>query len=198
MNDNQIELITFRRFGSEKNWKKERKLFLKYKKELIRDLSHYQISVKSLKWTDEIKINEIIKQYFENKRDYDYLPLEEFMKHMGLSYKALNEDEIDEIEKMDYTYENWEKKSKILHDEFLKKSKEIFPMELKFCFDDQFFPLYVVALNGDVFKNNNYIRFIRDYFILDKGGFYFNQFRDNTIFKDLQKKIIITNYLSKF
>ena len=63
-------------------------------------------------------------------------------------------------------------------------------MDLKFCFDDQFFPLYVVALNGDIFQKNNYIRFIRDYFILDKGGFYFNQFRDNTIFNDLQKKII--------
>ena len=76
----------------------------------------------------------MINQYFENKRDYDYLPLEIFMKHMGLSYKALNKEEIDEIEKMDYTYENWEKKSKILHDEFLKKKHRYFSYGSKILF----------------------------------------------------------------
>jgi len=191
MNDNQIELITFRRFGSEKNWKKERKLFLKYKKELIRDLSDYKIRVNSLKGINEIKINEIIKQYLEKTINYDdHLPLKEFMKYMGLSYKALSKDEINEIGKMDYTYENWEKKSKILYDNFLKKSKDIFPKEVKFCFEDKFFPLYVVVLEKDVFQKNNYIIFIRDYFILDKGGALFNKYRDNKLFIDLQKKVI--------
>ena len=36
----------------------------------------------------------------------------------------------------------------------------------------------------------NFINFIRDYFILDEGYLYFNEFRDEKLFKTLQKKII--------
>ena len=72
---------------------------------------------------------------------------------------------------------------------FVKISQDIFPIELKFCFEDKFFPLYVVVLK-DTFKKNNFINYIRDYFILDEGHVYFNEFRDEKLFNKLQKKII--------
>ena len=34
---------------------------------------------------------------------------------------------------------------------FVKISQDIFPIEVKFCFEDKFFPLYVVVLK-DTFK----------------------------------------------
>ena len=184
-----LRFITFGRFGSEEDWKKERELFLKYKKELIRMQSTNEILEDSLEGMDENKINEIIKQCFKENKDIIYITLRNFMRKMGLSYFILNQDEINEIETMDFTYENWEKKSKILYDKFLKNSQDIFPRELKFCFEDKFFPIYAVVLK-DTFKKNNFINFIRDYFILDEGYLYFNEFRDEKLFKALQKKII--------
>ena len=184
-----IRFITFGRFGSEKYWKKERELFLQIKKELIYDQSAFKISEDSLEGMDENKINEIIKQYMKVNKDIIYITLRTFMRYMGLSYYILNQDEINEIVKMDFTYENWEKKSKILYDKFVKISQDIFPIEVKFCFEDKFFPIYVVVLK-DTFKKNNFINYIRDYFILDEGHVYFNEFRDEKLFNKLQKKII--------
>ena len=146
-----IRFITVGRFGSEKYWKKERELFLRYKKRLINDQSGFEIREDSLEGMDENKINEIIKQCMKVNKGIIYITLSTFMKYMGLSYYILNQDEINEIEEMDFTYENWEKKSKILYDKFLKNSQEIFPIEVKFCFEDKFFPIYDVFLK-DTFK----------------------------------------------
>ena len=185
-----IKFITFGRFGSEENWKKEREQFLQYKKELINMLSGFEIKEKSLEGIEETKINEMIKIYIKECKSILLIPLGIFMRFMGLSYIALSNEERNEIEEMDFTYENWKKKSKILYDKFLKNSLDIFPMEVKFCFEDKFFPLYVIVVKEDIFKKNNFITFIRDYFILDDGYYIFNEFRDEKLFNDLQKKII--------
>ena len=185
-----IKFITFGRFGSEENWKKEREQFLQYKKELINMLSGFEIKEKSLEGIEETKINEMIKIYIKECKSILLIPLGIFMRFMGLSYIALSNEERNEIEEMDFTYENWKKKSKILYDKFLKNSLDIFPMEVKFCFEDKFFPLYVIVVKKDIFKKNNFITFIRDYFILDDGYYIFNEFRDEKLFNDLQKKII--------
>ena len=103
--------------------KKERELFLRYKKRLINDQSGFEIREDSLEGMDENKINEIIKQCMKVNKGIIYITLSSFMKYMGLSYYILNQDEINEIEEMDFTYENWEKKSKILYDKFLKKPR---------------------------------------------------------------------------
>ena len=63
--ESPIKFITFGRFGSEENWKKEREQFLQYKKELINMLSGFEIKEKSLEGIEETKINEMIKIYIK-------------------------------------------------------------------------------------------------------------------------------------
>ena len=189
------KLITFGRFYSEEIFKKqekekEKELFLEYKKDFIYSLTAFEISTKSLEGVNEITINEMISKYLKQNKMISPFALNSFMEKMGLSYQILNKDEINEIEKMEFTYENWEEKSNILFNNYVKKSRDIFPNYAKDCFDDKCFTVYVLIEREDVFKKYNFVRFIRDYFILDRGKSFFDTYRDKKIFNDLRNKMI--------
>ena len=46
--------------------------------------------------------------------------------------------------------------------------KNVFPENLRFCLEDEFFVLHIRICYERDFKINDFIKFIRDYFILDK------------------------------
>lgn len=190
-----IKFITFGRFGSEENWKKEREQFLQYKKELINMLSGFEIKEKSLEGIEETKINEMIKIYIKECKSILLIPLGIFMRFMGLSYIALSNEERNEIEEMDFTYENWEKKSSNIIENYLQRSKNACPSIIRFCFEDICFVFHAQIVYGCEFTLKNFVTFIRDYFILDKTKEFLKKYRDAKIYENI-KKIVINLYPS--
>ena len=131
------------------------------------------------------------------------------MPKMGLSYKVLSKKEKMELADMEFTFENWEKKSKILMDNFIEKSKKDCPKEIHICFDDICFPIYVQIFHHTNITTSNFLQFIRDYFLLNQYNTCFEGYRDETIFNNIRKKMIeiypdlkkqygMNKYLEKF
>ena len=185
-----MEFITFGRFGRKENWVKDRELFLNYKKKLIYNLScdYYQ----SLDNKNEIEINELLKKNIKEKKlcpNFDY-SLMLFMNNMGLSYNLLKKEEKEEIIEMDFTFENWERKSKIFFDNFKENSKKVSPPEVQLCFEDKCFIIFVQIFKNCEISKNNIIKFIRDYFILDIKKNIFERLRDPILFNTIRNNMI--------
>ena len=114
------EYITFGRFGREEHWKKDKEVFLAQLKVLISTLVNNEGLYEK---SNEKKIAKSLKKLLKNSTtDEVHQPLLTFMLHMGLSYGILTNKEKEEIKEMEFTYENWEKKSEELYNDYLKKS----------------------------------------------------------------------------
>ena len=113
-----------------------------------------------------------------------------FMEDLGMSYYTLTLKEKEEILVMDFTYENWKEKSIKIINNYIERSKNVCPDEIDFCFDDICFVFYVQIEHGCEFTLNNFLTFIRDYFILDKSKSLFEQYRNAKIYEDIQRKVI--------
>ena len=113
-----------------------------------------------------------------------------FLRDMGMSYYTLTLKEKEEILAMDFTYENWKEKSIKIINNYIERSKNVCPDEIDFCFDDICFVFYVQIEHGCEFTLNNFLTFIRDYFILDKSKSLFEQYRNAKIYEDIQRKVI--------
>ena len=113
-----------------------------------------------------------------------------FLRYMGMSYYTLTLKEKEEILVMDFTYENWKEKSIKIINNYIERSKNVCPDEIDFCFDDICFVFYVQINHGCEFTLNNFLTFIRDYFILDKSKSLFEQYRNAKIYEDIQRKVI--------
>ena len=73
---------------------------------------------------------------------------------------------------------------------FVERSKNIVPRELWFCFDDICFIFHVQVVQRCEFRANNFLIFIRDYFILDKSTQFLLEYRDEEKYKEIQKKVL--------
>ena len=113
-----------------------------------------------------------------------------FLRGMGMSYYTLTLKEKKEILVMDFTYENWKEKSIKIINNYIERSKNVCPDEIDFCFDDICFVFYVQINHGCEFTLNNFLTFIRDYFILDKSKILFEEYRNAKIYEDIQRKVI--------
>ena len=113
-----------------------------------------------------------------------------FLEGMGMSYYTLTLKEKKEILVMDFTYENWKEKSIKIINNYIERSKNVCPDSVDFCFDDICFVFYVQINHGCEFSLNNFLTFIRDYFILDKSKSLFEQYRNAKIYEDIQRKVI--------
>ena len=107
-----------------------------------------------------------------------------FLQYMGMSYYTLTLKEKEEILVMDFTYENWKEKSIKIINNYIERSKNVCPDEIDFCFDDICFVFYVQINHGCEFTLNNFLTFIRDYFILDKSKSLFEEYRNAKIYED--------------
>ena len=113
-----------------------------------------------------------------------------FLQDMGMSYYTLTLKEKEEILAMDFTYENWKEKSIKIINNYIERSKNVCPDSVDFCFDDICFVFYVQIEHGCEFSLNNFLTFIRDYFILDKSKSLFEQYRNAKIYEDIKRKVI--------
>ena len=113
-----------------------------------------------------------------------------FLRDMGMSYYTLTLKEKEEILAMDFTYENWKEKSIKIINNYIERSKNVCPDSVDFCFNDICFVFYVQINHGCEFSLNNFLTFIRDYFILDKSKSLFEEYRNAKIYEDIQRKVI--------
>lgn len=206
-----MKIITFGRIGSEKNWKEDEKIFIESTREFLYNVSCFRIDYNEIDKMNFLELKKLIKQKIDEDKDSGYLryAFAVFMPEMGLSYEVLSKEEKMELADMEFTFENWEKKSKILMDNFIEKSKKDCPKEIHICFDDICFPIYVQSFRRTNITTSNFLEFIRDYFLLNQYDTCFEGYRDETLFNNIRKKMIeiypdlkkqygMNKYLEKF
>ena len=164
----------------------EKKLFLERLNDLIHTLTHNntkQYNEKEIVDAFKIKKKEIVT-------DSIYTAIfSNFLVSMGLSYYILTSEEKKEIMEMDYTYDNWKIKSQELIENFNIRIKNAFPKMLWFCLEDKYFILHIRICYHKDFKINDFIIFIRDYFILDDSLPLILENRECQLFYDIKKKV---------
>lgn len=182
-----MDFITFGRFGREEHWKRDKGLFLTRLKELISELTKNEVSYEK---ENEIEIARNLKQILKKPESDVSYSLSTFMLQMGLSYKILTKKEKEEIKKMEFTFENWEKKSEELYNDYLKKTLNVCPKEIHFCFEYRLFTTNVLCIHGSVLTKDNFLQYIRDFFLLEKGKCFYEEYQDRKEFNKLRDRVI--------
>ena len=193
-----MDFITFGRFGGEEHWKRDKGLFLTRLKYLISELTKNEVSYEKeneneieIANENEIEIARNLKQILLKKPESDVsFSLSVFMLQMGLSYKILTKKEKEEIKKMEFTFENWEKKSKELYNDYLKKTLNVCPKEIHFCFEYRLFTTKVLCFHGSVLTKDNFLQYVRDFFLLEKDKCYYEEYQDLKEFNKLRDRVI--------
>ena len=206
-----MEIITFGRIGSEKNWKEDEKIFIECARSFLNRVSCFSIGYAEIDKMDVLELKKLLEQKINEDKDSNYLyyAFFIFMKNMGLSYEVLSKKEKRELADMEFTFENWKKKSKIFMDNFIEKSKKDCPKEIHICFDDICFPMYVQIFHNTNITTSNFLRCIRDYFLLNQYDVALAGYRDESIYNNIRKKMIkiypdlkkqygMNKYLEKF
>ena len=112
------------------------------------------------------------------------------MLQMGLSYNTLTKKEKEEIKKMEFTFENWEKKSEELYNDFLKKCLNACPKEVHFCVEYRLFTMKLLCVYECVLTKDNFLHYIRDFFLLEKEKCFYEEYQDHKEFKKLRDRVI--------
>ena len=187
-------MISFGRFGHVKDKEKEKEQFLQFLNVLINSLTGTidDTNEKSYKEVEIIKpLKEIINRQENSYFNFTYREcLSRFLETMGLSYYNLTQKEKEEILEMDFTYENWEKKSLELIKNFIRRIKNLCPHIVWFCFDDIGFVFHIQIIYKTEFKLNNLVVYIRDYFILDYSVDYIMEYRNPEKYNEMKRKVI--------
>ena len=187
-------MISFGRFGHVKDKEKEKEKFLEFLNVLISCLTG-TIGDTNEKTYKEVEIIKPLKEII-NRQENSYFNLtyrecfSRFLQTMGLSYYNLTQKEKEEILEMDFTYENWEKKSLELINNFIRRIKNLCPHEVWFCFDDIGFVFHIQIIYETEFKLSNLVVYIRDYFILDYSADYIMEYRNPEKYNEMKRKVI--------
>ena len=181
------EYVTFGRFGREEHWKRDKEVFLIKLKYLISSLvNNKELYEKS----SEIEIAKSLKELLKNPKSDIHEPLIIFMIHMGLSYDILKKEKKEEIKEMEFTYENWEKKSEELYNDYLERSVKSCPKDIHFCLYYRLFIINVLSGYDCELTKDNFLRYIRDFFILEKDKCIYEDYIDFKEFNKLKDKVI--------
>ena len=180
----------FGRYGSLEDTKEEKKLFFERLNSVIHTLEYND--KKQYNEKEIIDVTKIVLKKYVTDSYYNFYTdvFSVFLIPMGLSYYILSPEEKKEILEMDYTYDNWRIKSQEFIDSFNIRIKNAFPENLRFCLEDKYFVLHIRICYYKDFKINNFIKFIRDYFILDKTLPDILENRECQLFFDIKKECI--------
>ena len=188
-------MITFGRFGNVKDKEKEKEEFLNNL-----NLFLYQLSDdidQDTKYS-ELEIIKPLKEKLKKQKQENSFSFRgffynrffnSFLHPMGISYYNITPEEKDEILEMDFTYENWEKKSLDIINSFVSRIKNECPNDLSFVFDDICFVFHIQMLYSAEYKLKNLLIYIRDYFILNKTAGYYADYRDNEIYEKIKRRV---------
>ena len=189
-----LTLVDFGRYHnlSKEELQKDKELFLKKKTELAnftldhnRDLSKYE-------GLEESQLDEIIKEKFSRiKYSIEVqCALGNFLYVIGLNENLLNDDEKKQILNMKLTYDNCKKFALNHYDKYIEKAKDECPSEIYICFEEKIFITYCITYRKAEINKNNFLYFIRDYYILDKYKECYGDYRNNSIFNKIRDKMI--------
>ena len=185
--------ITFERFGKKEQWEKEKEIFLDELRLLVSRLTKNKENKELYAKANEIELAKTLKQMLV-KKDYDdfwfYDAISDFMFRLGLSYDILTKSEKKEIFEMDFTYDNWKKKSEILYNNYLMKCRKNCPQKIDFCLNYSIFVTDMLSCYECELTLNNFLRFIRNFFILEKRLYCYEKFIDMEEFNNLKKRVI--------
>ena len=180
--------ITFGRFGKKDQEEKEKEIFLDELRRLLSEITKNEESKKFYAKANETELAKTLKQMI-TKKDYDDFmfddSISDFMLRLGLSYNILTKSEKKEIFEMEFTYDNWKNKSEILYNNYLMKCIKNCPQEIDFCLNYRIFVINVLSGYDCELTLNNFLRFVRDFFILEKDISYYEKFIDMEEFKNL-------------
>ena len=187
-------MITFGRFGPNKDEEKDKGYFLESLNAILVEYTNIYNPQAQTKDLSEKEINTDLKKVFKKEENYScYSTYEMYLtfllERMGLSYYILTKKEKEEISHLDFTYDCWKKKTSELFENFIERSKEVCPPEVWFCFDDICFIVHVQIIQQSEFKTNNFLIFIRDYFILNRNTEFLKEYRDEKKFQEMQRKV---------
>ena len=186
-------LISFGRFHnlSKDELEKEKEEFIERKRRFIADSLDLDYFTPKLKGMKESQIDEVIKEKLsEIKFDIKVKDaLRIFLISFGINYNLLSDDEKKQISSMNWTYENCKIFTLNNYNKFIEKAKGECPSQIYECFDEKYFISYCQIVKRSEITKKNFLRFIRNYFILDLIETY-REYRDNELFKKIRDKII--------
>ena len=202
----KFRIVTFGLFKkfTEEDLLEDKKAFTNTKKRLLCYLLYENVNVEDLTEEEISQMDNLIKRQLHSKnlnpkekvRNYEGMRM--FASICGISYNLLNEKEKEILLNMDLTYENCKKMFLNILDEYTNKMKEIWPKDLEIYYEEKGFisycHCYIEAIIKEDIKNNenNFLRLIRDYFLLDYGEIFVGDYRDNDLFdkrrKEMKKK----------
>ena len=183
-------------------------IFIKLTDEEIKDEKEHFLLIKknAYEWLklfiDGINPKEIIydekemEKYIKNKiiSDLNGNKLNEYMnfflKGFGISYSKLNIAQKIDLINHDLTYESLSKFAKKVTAKFIEDCKEELPEKVKECLNDYCFSMYCQVEGKDSKLNkNNFFKYIRHYFILNKEEREFGKLRDKNVFDNIRNNM---------
>ena len=185
--------VTFGRFGKKEQWERDKEIFLDELRYLMSRITKEEENKEIYAKANEIELAKTLKQMIAKKNYDDFnfdAGISGFMLRLGLSYKILTKSEKKEIFEMEFTYDNWKNKSKILYNNYLMKCIKNCPKKIDFCLEYNIFVTDVLSCYQCELTLNNFLRFIRNFFILEERIDLYEQFMDMEEFNNLKKRVI--------
>ena len=185
--------ISFGKFGKKEQWDREKEIFLEELRLLMSRITKNGENKELYAKSNETELAKTLKQMIA-KKNYDHsnfdFSISDFMLRLGLSYKILTKSEKKEILEMEFTYDNWKKKSEILYNNYLMKCRKNCPQKIDFCLNYSIFVTDMLSCYECELTLNNFLRFIRNFFILEKRLYCYEKFIDMEEFNNLKKRVI--------
>jgi len=195
-------IITFGHFKEYdvKQYREDKERFYESKSKLLAFLLLGYPAPEDLEEEQIANMDSIIKKKLsENLKNIDYY-LGSFFEDLGIKYGLLSTQVKKELLTFDYTYENCKNFVQKLYNEIINESKKYLPNEAYICLEEKGFIYYCQIYKKTKIKKNNFVEFIRDYFILDKAKKTLSNYRDQQLFDEDNDynnkflKYILNNY----
>jgi len=116
--------------------------------------------------------------------------MDALLKKCGISYKYIDNNEKQKLYNLDFTLESVRNYAKNYHIKYIEECKRKLPPEIHICLKDICFTYYNHLYGYPVITINNYIKNIREYFILESYGIIFEEYRDSEIFNEIKEEMI--------
>ncbi len=195
----QFILITFgqfEKFTTKEDFQLDKENFIHAKKTLLCYLLHEYTNYKFMKQEEFLQMDTVLKANI-NKENFNKKEFKEkienglqcFLNFFGLSYDLLSDEQKNELLTIDLTYKNCKKLFLKIINEYIKNMKEMWPDELGICYEEKGFISYCHLFKEAKIKKDNFLPFIRDYFLLDFANFPFGNYRDNKLFDKIRKEM---------
>ena len=184
----------FKKFTKEEDLIEDKNRFINSKKLLLSYLLYKETEFDKLTEEQICDLDNLIKRELQEFNSIDiedndivYYAFNFFLFQFGLSIELISDQEEKELLTMDLSYENCQKMFLNIFDKYIEEMNKIWPDEIKVCYKERGFVSYCHCRAKARIKNDNsFLKLIRDYFLLDKGKFYYDDSRDNNLFNEIK------------